>query len=82
SSICLFNSPSFRGIQKCGEHKRLDQRHFGSFSDVMATPYFSKLRHGHTCLLNVPSNLVFHSYPNCRSKNRGTQNFKLLHNGL
>ncbi|VEN63615.1 unnamed protein product, partial [Callosobruchus maculatus] len=24
----------------------------------------------------------FHSYPNCRSKNRGTQNFELLHNGL
>ncbi|VEN53410.1 unnamed protein product [Callosobruchus maculatus] len=21
-------------------------------------------------------------YPNCRSKNRGTQNFELLHNGL
>ncbi|VEN45250.1 unnamed protein product [Callosobruchus maculatus] len=28
-----------------------------------------------TYLLNVP-------YPNCRSKNRGTQNFELLHNGL
>ncbi|VEN39403.1 unnamed protein product [Callosobruchus maculatus] len=28
-----------------------------------------------TCLLNAP-------YPNCRSKNRGTQNFELLHNGL
>ncbi|VEN44402.1 unnamed protein product, partial [Callosobruchus maculatus] len=27
------------------------------------------------CLLNAP-------YPNCRSKNRGTQNFELLHNGL
>ncbi|VEN48121.1 unnamed protein product [Callosobruchus maculatus] len=27
------------------------------------------------CLLNVP-------YLNCRSKNRGTQNFELLHNGL
>ncbi|VEN40668.1 unnamed protein product [Callosobruchus maculatus] len=26
-------------------------------------------------LLNAP-------YPNCRSKNRGTQNFELLHNGL
>ncbi|VEN46575.1 unnamed protein product, partial [Callosobruchus maculatus] len=24
----------------------------------------------------------FHSYPNCPSKNRGTQNFELLHNGL
>ncbi|VEN62662.1 unnamed protein product [Callosobruchus maculatus] len=24
----------------------------------------------------------FHSYPNCRSKNRGTQNFELLHSGL
>ncbi|VEN35252.1 unnamed protein product, partial [Callosobruchus maculatus] len=24
----------------------------------------------------------FHSYPNCRSKNRGTQNFELIHNGL
>ncbi|VEN39820.1 unnamed protein product, partial [Callosobruchus maculatus] len=24
----------------------------------------------------------FHSYPNCRSKNRGTQNFELLHNSL
>ncbi|VEN45475.1 unnamed protein product, partial [Callosobruchus maculatus] len=24
----------------------------------------------------------FHSYPNCRSKNRGTQNFELPHNGL
>ncbi|VEN56662.1 unnamed protein product, partial [Callosobruchus maculatus] len=24
----------------------------------------------------------FHSYPNCRSKNQGTQNFELLHNGL
>ncbi|VEN41993.1 unnamed protein product [Callosobruchus maculatus] len=23
----------------------------------------------------------FYSYPNCRSKNRGTQNFELLHNG-
>ncbi|VEN48864.1 unnamed protein product [Callosobruchus maculatus] len=22
------------------------------------------------------------SYPNCRSKNRGIQNFELLHNGL
>ncbi|VEN34862.1 unnamed protein product, partial [Callosobruchus maculatus] len=41
----------------------------------MVTPYFSKLCHGHTCLLNAP-------YPNCRSKNRGTQNFELLHNGL
>ncbi|VEN38610.1 unnamed protein product [Callosobruchus maculatus] len=41
----------------------------------MVTPYFSKLCHGHTCLLNLP-------YPNCRSKNRGTQNFELLHNGL
>ncbi|VEN34813.1 unnamed protein product [Callosobruchus maculatus] len=41
----------------------------------MITPYFSKFGHGHTCLLNAP-------YPNCRSKNRGTQNFGLLHNGL
>ncbi|VEN43945.1 unnamed protein product [Callosobruchus maculatus] len=41
----------------------------------MVTPYFSKLCHGHTCLLNTP-------YPKCRSKNRGTQNFELLHNGL
>ncbi|VEN36414.1 unnamed protein product, partial [Callosobruchus maculatus] len=24
----------------------------------------------------------FHSYPNCRSKNRDTQNFELLHNDL
>ncbi|VEN36691.1 unnamed protein product, partial [Callosobruchus maculatus] len=24
----------------------------------------------------------FHSYPNCRSKNRATQNFELLQNGL
>ncbi|VEN54390.1 unnamed protein product, partial [Callosobruchus maculatus] len=24
----------------------------------------------------------FHRYPNCRSNNRGTQNFELLHNGL
>ncbi|VEN42659.1 unnamed protein product [Callosobruchus maculatus] len=23
----------------------------------MVTPYFSKLYHGHTCLLNAPSNL-------------------------
>ncbi|VEN41352.1 unnamed protein product [Callosobruchus maculatus] len=30
----------------------------------MVTPYFSKLCHGHTCLLNAP-------YPNYRSKNRG-----------
>ncbi|VEN37629.1 unnamed protein product [Callosobruchus maculatus] len=41
----------------------------------MVAPYFSKLCHGHTCLLNAP-------YPNCRSKNRGTQNSELLHNGL
>ncbi|VEN35423.1 unnamed protein product, partial [Callosobruchus maculatus] len=40
----------------------------------MVTPYFSKLCDGNTCLLNVPC-------PNCRSKNRGTQNFELLHNG-
>ncbi|VEN61091.1 unnamed protein product [Callosobruchus maculatus] len=39
----------------------------------MVTPYFSKLCH--TCLFNAP-------YPNCRSKNRGTQNFELLHYGL
>ncbi|VEN41267.1 unnamed protein product [Callosobruchus maculatus] len=38
----------------------------------MVTPYFSKLCHGHTWLLNAP-------YPNCRSKNRATQNFELLH---
>ncbi|VEN64399.1 unnamed protein product, partial [Callosobruchus maculatus] len=24
----------------------------------------------------------FHSYPTCRSKNRSTQNFELLHSGL
>ncbi|VEN54941.1 unnamed protein product, partial [Callosobruchus maculatus] len=41
----------------------------------MVTPHFSKLCHGHPCLLNAP-------YPNCRSKNRGTQNFELPHNGL
>ncbi|VEN63484.1 unnamed protein product [Callosobruchus maculatus] len=41
----------------------------------MVTPYFSKLCHGHPCLLNEP-------YPTCRSKNRGTQNFELPHNGL
>ncbi|VEN51676.1 unnamed protein product [Callosobruchus maculatus] len=37
----------------------------------MVTPYFSKLCHGHTCLLNAP-------YLNCRSKNRGTQNFETI----
>ncbi|VEN38598.1 unnamed protein product [Callosobruchus maculatus] len=42
----------------------------------MATPYFSKLCHGYTCLLNASY------YPNCRSKNRGTQYFELLHSGL
>ncbi|VEN58010.1 unnamed protein product [Callosobruchus maculatus] len=41
----------------------------------MVTPYFSKLCLGHTCLLSAP-------YPNCRSKNRGIQNFELLRNGL
>ncbi|VEN60828.1 unnamed protein product, partial [Callosobruchus maculatus] len=41
----------------------------------MITPYFSKLCYGHPCLLNAP-------YPNCRSKNRGTQKFELPHNGL
>ncbi|VEN54227.1 unnamed protein product [Callosobruchus maculatus] len=41
----------------------------------MVTLYFSKICHGHTCLLKAP-------YPNGRSKNRGTQNFELLHNGL
>ncbi|VEN58999.1 unnamed protein product [Callosobruchus maculatus] len=41
----------------------------------MVTPYFSKLCHGDPCLFNAP-------YPNCRSKNRGTRNFKLPHNGL
>ncbi|VEN51290.1 unnamed protein product, partial [Callosobruchus maculatus] len=41
----------------------------------MVTPYFSKLCHGHPCLLNAP-------YLNCRSKNRGTQNFELPYNGL
>ncbi|VEN35246.1 unnamed protein product [Callosobruchus maculatus] len=25
----------------------------------MVMPYFSKLCHGHTCLLNVPSNHIF-----------------------
>ncbi|VEN61256.1 unnamed protein product [Callosobruchus maculatus] len=25
----------------------------------MATPYFSKLCHGHTCQLNAPSNTIF-----------------------
>ncbi|VEN47026.1 unnamed protein product [Callosobruchus maculatus] len=25
----------------------------------MVTPYFIKLCHGHTCLLNAPSNLIF-----------------------
>ncbi|VEN41018.1 unnamed protein product [Callosobruchus maculatus] len=35
----------------------------------------SKLCHRYTCLLSAP-------YPNCRSKNRDTQNFKLLHNSL
>ncbi|VEN47049.1 unnamed protein product, partial [Callosobruchus maculatus] len=59
SVICLFNIPSFRGIQKYGEHKRLNQRHFGNLNDVMVTPYFSKLRYGHTCLLNASSNLIF-----------------------
>ncbi|VEN62588.1 unnamed protein product [Callosobruchus maculatus] len=53
----------------------MNQRHFGSFSDVMVAPYFSKLCHGHTYLLNA-------LYPNCRSNNRGTQNFELLHNGI
>ncbi|VEN63904.1 unnamed protein product [Callosobruchus maculatus] len=53
----------------------MNQRHFGSFSDVLVTPYFSKFCHDLTCLLNTP-------YPNCRSKNRGTQNFELLHNCL
>ncbi|VEN59887.1 unnamed protein product [Callosobruchus maculatus] len=33
--------------------------HFGSFRDVMVTPYFSKLCHDNTCLLNAPSNLIF-----------------------
>ncbi|VEN36261.1 unnamed protein product [Callosobruchus maculatus] len=37
----------------------------------MVMPYFSKLCHGHTSLLNAP-------YPNCRSKNRGIQIFELL----
>ncbi|VEN44358.1 unnamed protein product [Callosobruchus maculatus] len=59
SSICLFNSPSFQGIQKYGEDKRLNQRHFGSFSDVIVTPYFSELFHGNPCLLNAPSNFIF-----------------------
>ncbi|VEN61088.1 unnamed protein product, partial [Callosobruchus maculatus] len=59
SPICLFNSSSFRGIQKFGEHKRLNQRHFCSSCDVMVTEYFSKLCLGHTCLLNAPSNLIF-----------------------
>ncbi|VEN42460.1 unnamed protein product, partial [Callosobruchus maculatus] len=38
-----------------------------------------KLCHGHTCLLNALSNIIF-CYLNCRSKNQGTQNFELLHN--
>ncbi|VEN57299.1 unnamed protein product, partial [Callosobruchus maculatus] len=25
----------------------------------MVTPYFSKVCHGHTCLLNAPSNLIY-----------------------
>ncbi|VEN55069.1 unnamed protein product [Callosobruchus maculatus] len=41
----------------------------------MVTTYFSKLCHGHAYLLKT-------LYPNCRSKNRGTQSFGLLHNGL
>ncbi|VEN51279.1 unnamed protein product [Callosobruchus maculatus] len=41
----------------------------------MVTPYFSEFCHGYTCLLNA-------LYPNCRSKNRGTQSFELLHDGL
>ncbi|VEN62318.1 unnamed protein product [Callosobruchus maculatus] len=53
----------------------MKQRHFGSFNDVMVTPYFTKLCHAHTCLLNAP-------YLNSRSKNRGTQNSELLHNSL
>ncbi|VEN62950.1 unnamed protein product [Callosobruchus maculatus] len=53
----------------------MNQRHSGSLSDAMVTPYFSKLCHGHPCLLNGP-------YPNCQSKNRGTQNFELPRNGL
>ncbi|VEN61690.1 unnamed protein product [Callosobruchus maculatus] len=40
----------------------------------MVTPYFSKPCHGHPCLLNA-------LYLNSRSKNRGTQNFELPHNG-
>ncbi|VEN46783.1 unnamed protein product, partial [Callosobruchus maculatus] len=32
--------------------------------------------HGHPCLLNAPY------YLNCRSKNRGTQNFELPQKGL
>ncbi|VEN54145.1 unnamed protein product, partial [Callosobruchus maculatus] len=32
----------------------MNQRHFGSFSDAIVTPYFSELCHGHTCLLNTP----------------------------
>ncbi|VEN46332.1 unnamed protein product, partial [Callosobruchus maculatus] len=38
AQICLSNS-----IQKYGEHKRLNQRHFCNFSDVVITPYFTKL---------------------------------------
>ncbi|VEN46627.1 unnamed protein product [Callosobruchus maculatus] len=41
----------------------------------MVAHYFFKLCHGHTCVLNAP-------YPNCSSKNRGTQSFELLHDGL
>ncbi|VEN46165.1 unnamed protein product [Callosobruchus maculatus] len=40
----------------------MNQRHFGSFSDVIVTSYFIKLCHGHMCLLKAP-------YPKCRSKN-------------
>ncbi|VEN40387.1 unnamed protein product [Callosobruchus maculatus] len=41
----------------------------------MITPYFSKLCHGHTCLLNAPSNLIF-------TATRIIENFELTHNGL
>ncbi|VEN48645.1 unnamed protein product [Callosobruchus maculatus] len=35
----------------------------------MVTPYFSKLCHGHTCLLNAPANLIFTANPNVDQRN-------------
>ncbi|VEN63792.1 unnamed protein product, partial [Callosobruchus maculatus] len=81
SSICLFSSPSFRGIQKYGEHKRLNQRHF-----VALVMLWSRHILVSFVMAHVPVECAveshFHSYPNFRSKNRGTQNSELLHNGL